>query len=236
MNFKHQKRRGFTLIEMMVSIGIIAVLALLGGSAWSKVGEISRRTACVSNLRQWGAALQLYVSEHNGSIPRRGQGVRMVTQFDRTDDWFNALPPYLDMEPLQTLIANGRQPAPGEKSVFVCPAAVKGQEGAATFLSYGMNMYLSQWNQPEMDNINNIAAAAQLAFMADSPGGYSSTIPSATAYSVAARHGSCANVVFCDGHVLAFKGSYLGCGTGEIEHVDVRWLPRPDSNAGTPVK
>ena len=143
MIYKLKRSRGFTLIEMLVTISIIAMLALLGGAASSKVTEVSRRTVCVSNLRQWGAALQLYVSEHNGSIPRRGQGVRMVTQFDRLDDWFNALPPYLDMEPLQTLIANRRQPAPGDKSVFVCPAAVKGQEGAATFLSYGMNMNLS---------------------------------------------------------------------------------------------
>ena len=59
--------------------------------------------------------------------------------------------------------------------------------------------------------------------MADSPGGYASTVPSSGGYSVMARHGGCANVVFVDGHVGAFAGDYLGCGKGDNTQPDVRW-------------
>jgi prepilin-type N-terminal cleavage/methylation domain-containing protein len=229
-------RSGFTLIELLVTITIIAVLATLSGAAYTKVMAYSKRTACISNLRQWGGALQLYIGEHNGQLPRRGQGVRMVGQFNRPDDWFNALPPYMGMDSLQTLMSEGRAPKPGDKSVFACPAAMKGQAGAITFLSYGMNMYLSQWNQPLPDNINDIQSPGQLVFMADSPGGYASTIPSGAAYSVPARHDGHACVVFCDGHAHAFRGDYVGCNAGALTHDDIRWLVTPDSANGTPVR
>ena len=59
--------------------------------------------------------------------------------------------------------------------------------------------------------------------MADGPGGWCSTIPSIMGFSVMARHNGRANVVFCDGHVQSFAGSYIGCGTGEHTLSDIRW-------------
>lgn len=231
-----RRAAGFTLVELLVTITIIGIVGALAVSAVSLVQDMSKRTACVSNLRQWGTALQSYVGDNNGDIPRRGQGVQMVGQFNRPEDWFNALPPYLGSDTLQQLMAEGRSPKPGDKSVFVCPSATKGQAGEQVFLSYGMNMYLSQWNQPQPDNLFQIANPEQLAFMADSPGGYSSTIPSAAGYSVPARHNGHACVVFCDGHVESFAGGYLGCNQGAITHPDIRWMVTPDSGAGTPIR
>jgi len=227
---------GFTLIELLVVIVVIAVLAALSAAAVMKVSEYSKRAACLSNLRQWGVALPLYYADNNGSLPRRGQGVRIVTQFDRPEDWFNSLPPYMDIPPLSKLMPEGRAPKPGDRSVFVCPSAMKSQAGASAFLSYGMNMYLSQWNQPTPDNMNMIKNPSQLVFMADSPGGYSSTIPSAAPYSVPARHGDHACLVFCDGHAQAFTGDYLGCGTGAKTQPDIRWETFPGSSKGTPIR
>jgi prepilin-type N-terminal cleavage/methylation domain-containing protein/prepilin-type processing-associated H-X9-DG protein len=228
--------RAFTLIELLMVIVIVAILATLSVAAASKVSDYSKRSACLSNLRQWGAALLLYTGDNNGQLPRRGQGVRMVGQFNRPEDWFNALPPFMGLATLQEMRAEGRTLKPGERSIFVCPAAQKEQSGAQTFLSYGMNMYLSQWNQPVPDNLNQISEPMKLAFMADSPGGYASTIPSAAPYSVPARHSGHACVVFCDGHAQSFNGDYLGCGKGPNMQTDIRWEVIPGSNSGTPVK
>lgn len=236
MPFVLKRPRAFTLIELLVTITLIAMLAALGGAAWTKVSDYSKRAACLSNLRQWGSALQIHIGDHNGQLPRRGQGVRMVAQFNRPEDWFNALPPCMGMDSLQQLLAEGRGPKPGEKSVFVCPAAPKVQKGSSAFLSYGMNMYLSQWNQPMPDNINDLRDPSQLVFMADSPGGYASTIPSAAGYSVPARHGGHACVVFCDGHAQAFSGDYLGCNKGVKTQADVRWQNIPGGNASSPIR
>ena len=60
---------GFTLMELLVVIGVIAILAALLLPALSSGREKARRTACVSNLREVGVAITLYSSDNNGNIP-----------------------------------------------------------------------------------------------------------------------------------------------------------------------
>lgn len=62
-------RRGFTLIELLVVIAILAVLAGLLLPVLSRAKESGRATGCLSNLHQFGVALQLYVQENNNKLP-----------------------------------------------------------------------------------------------------------------------------------------------------------------------
>lgn len=62
------RRRGFTLIEIMVVIVIVGILAGLTLAGVQAAREAARRTQCVSNLRQIGLAMQQYVS-HSGVFP-----------------------------------------------------------------------------------------------------------------------------------------------------------------------
>jgi len=211
---------------MLCALAICGILAALSVGAYRDFLARAAQSVCVGNLRQWGLALQYYMKDNDGQIPRRGQGVRPVEILDRPDDWFNCLPPYLGLESYQELSAAGREPKPGQKSLFVCPAAA--DLGQPHFLAYGMNMYLSPWNRPAMHRFQEIPRPAQLAFLADGPGGWSSTVPSNQAYSVLARHLGMANVVFLDGHVSRFRGDYLGCGMENSTLGDVRWETETD--------
>ena len=62
-------RRAFTLIELLVVIAIIGVLAGMLLPVMSKAKEAGRGTVCLSNLRQIGLGLQLYVQDNNNRLP-----------------------------------------------------------------------------------------------------------------------------------------------------------------------
>ena len=59
----------FTLIELLIVMVSIAILAGLLLPVVSKSKELGRSTACLSNLRQIGVALQLYTQDNNNRLP-----------------------------------------------------------------------------------------------------------------------------------------------------------------------
>ncbi|MFN3648273.1 MAG: type II secretion system protein [Armatimonadota bacterium] len=62
-------RRGFTFLELVVTLAIVLTLVALLLPAFVSGREGARRTNCGSNLQQLGAALQLYALDHNGRYP-----------------------------------------------------------------------------------------------------------------------------------------------------------------------
>jgi prepilin-type processing-associated H-X9-DG protein len=102
-------RGAFTLVEMLLVIGITAALAGVVVPVVGTVRESAMRAACASNLRQIGSALNVYRMTNEGSLPVRPSGL------DQTN------PHVMKFLTLPESVARQMQSAAGSRDVYYCP-------------------------------------------------------------------------------------------------------------------
>lgn len=122
-------RRAFTLLELLVVIAIIAILAAILFPVFAKAREKARQAQGLSNLRQMGTALRLYVDDYDGEMLRQAYG---DTGRGRPGSyqWPHVLQPYVR-----------------SWGIFVCPNAPQ-LNGIARFNGIDWGTYQSSADYP----------------------------------------------------------------------------------------
>lgn len=113
-------RRGFTLVEMLVVIGIIAVLAAILFPVIVSATHAARKAKCISNLRQLTQAQRMYSDDYDRTLVPARAGVYT---------WCQIL-----------------QPQMRNDQIILCPEETKGQRVTGTqdlSHSYGINYNLT---------------------------------------------------------------------------------------------
>jgi len=115
------RKRAFTLIELLVVVAIISILAAILFPVFARARENARRASCMSNVKQMGLGMMMYVQDYDGTYPLR----------QTADAWSSPFGNY-SFTPWQGIL----QPYTKSFQVFECPSS-----GSSNVLNgeYGVN-------------------------------------------------------------------------------------------------
>jgi prepilin-type N-terminal cleavage/methylation domain-containing protein len=85
----HPVHHAFTLIEMIVVLGVIVILMSFTYPVYTTVAQRAKGTKDMSNLRQIGAATQMYMNDNNGVFPGSGTATWML-QLEQNQKYLSA--------------------------------------------------------------------------------------------------------------------------------------------------
>jgi prepilin-type N-terminal cleavage/methylation domain-containing protein/prepilin-type processing-associated H-X9-DG protein len=147
---RRNRKPAFTLIELLVVIAIIAILAAILFPVFAQARERARMSACMSNMRQIGTSLMMYVQDYDETYPY----IRFTCNSASKGGcyvWKNAIRPYLKSLDVLACPSNpyGR-PTPGLPSTEPSKPGTNGEgwdfePERRMPISYGMNSCATTW-------------------------------------------------------------------------------------------
>ncbi len=201
---KNRQQKGFTLVELLVLMSMIALLTTILMVALRTAREQARRTKCGSNLRQLGLGLTMYADTHDDWLPQTA------------DHWNPEDPKRNWHKNSQFMSCVGLEPNPQARSVITCPSHRDPDKNAADFMenddvgfwiSYGMNVAFGSSRTDARKRRKRMQfkhPSLTMSFMdayaygnAIGEVGWQDCLYPCDAY----RHNRCAQIVYLDGHI-----------------------------------
>lgn len=183
--------RAFTMNELLVTMGIVSIVAVLLFAAVGVTSQTSKDAKCLSNLRQIGAVLLQYAGEHDNYLPAPAN-----SSHDRILQWPAAIAEY-DIRIKKS-------------SLLICPSDTDPNKLTNGY-SYAMNGHLNNGSAKNADghtvyhplNLLSVLRPSEMIFFADS---IASQVGRSTGPQyLVLRHkdNTHFNAVFLDGHVAS---------------------------------
>jgi prepilin-type N-terminal cleavage/methylation domain-containing protein/prepilin-type processing-associated H-X9-DG protein len=247
------RRRAFTLVELLVTVAVIAVLVSLLLPALSKGKAAARRIVCLNHFGQLTKAQLLYAHDNGDDIARESflpNGVTVnlwaqVQHVKAVDVWYNALPELLGHSPALDFAPSVIRPAfYSRRLIFHCPDAKfprRAGEDATAYFSIAMNSKLIMAPLSTMKTATIERPDATVAFvenrLPDEPSvdpdqtPFDLGQPSAYANRFVVRHNRRGHLSFMDGHVEPKTGSeVVSRGLAIDPQTNIIWTADPAVN------
>lgn len=195
-----KSENGFSLVELVVVIGIIVILAGIISVGVSKLQANGKRTKCMNNIRAFGTELVNYLDDNQGKFP-------VKTDIDNPRAWFNILPERLKRTRMTDLSIPQQEEfavrIPNDND-FICPSMTyERAPNQAYYSSYAINADLVKMG--EKARIQNIIDPTYYIFLCETPTPDKPKVDldTITSHNVnrSYRHGDSLVVCFADGHV-----------------------------------
>ena len=188
LTHRASRSQGFTLVELLTVIAIIAILAGILIPVVGRVRASARSSACLSNLRQLGVTMNLYIQANKGMTPNKNY------------EFYRQLWPYFGdaatgQKAFEAVLGPALPGAPVAGSLFECPEAPFESDAITAHRSYGINSLLLGYGVDPVKYINITTPTKTLIF-ADVKNTSAISPPTCNA-----RHNGKMNVLYADFHV-----------------------------------
>lgn len=214
------KERGFSLIELLAIVTVVALLIALVLPALNRIQSRTQSFQCMNNLRQWGLATLRYALEHDDLLPKDGapNGV------SRNEGWYIDLPDMMGVPPYHEMTWRTNAAIDPGRSVWICPSNARRSNGNNLF-HYCLN-----------ENVNGSGAGRQIPLRAvERPDATVWMFDNGRLAAVARQnnvhtnlHRRGAQFVFLDAHVERFEvKDYwdFAIDRGRTNHPSLSWFP-----------
>jgi prepilin-type N-terminal cleavage/methylation domain-containing protein/prepilin-type processing-associated H-X9-DG protein len=214
---------GFTLLELLVVMAIVSVLTAMLLPVLGRARARAEAVVCLSNLRQWGVATQLYAADHSDLLPPEGTpnpGERSTNM-----GWYIQLPLQMNLPRYHDMPWRTNAEVHPGRTVWLCPTNPRRSNGRNLF-HYCLNEHINgtgEENSPVV--LATVPSPSTAVWLFDTK-----NLPAVGYWGFVHTnlHAGGAQLTFLDGHARRFRREeYWDDRTGRArtDNLEIQWVP-----------